>query len=138
MTEALEDYLEAIGVLIEANTEARVKDIADRLQVSKPTVHAALHDLEDRGYVMHEPYGAVHLTKSGKALAEVIREKHRVIKSFLQGLLGVDRETAEREACSLEHDLSDGTIARIARLLRWCRSDGTPVCEEVNEKSNAG
>ena len=62
MTESLEMYLETISLLREKTKMARVTDIARELGVSKPSVHAALHELERRGLIEHEHYGEVFLS----------------------------------------------------------------------------
>lgn len=117
MTESLEDYLEAIGDLGEGGILVRVTDVAARLRVSKPAVHNALHLLESRGLIEHRQYGTIQLTERGRLQSRAIRGRHDTLKHFLEGLLGVGPEAAEREACAMEHDLSDDTIRRIGGLL---------------------
>jgi DtxR family transcriptional regulator, Mn-dependent transcriptional regulator len=114
MTESLEDYLEAILLLGETEKAVRVSDIATRLEVSKPSVHHALHELEDRGLVEHQPYQDVFLTDKGLSAAREVRRRHAVLKSFLVDVLEVPEAEAEREACAMEHDLSADTIDKIA------------------------
>lgn len=117
MTESLEDYLEAIGDLGDEESLVRVTDVAMRLQVSKPAVHNALHLLESRGLIEHRQYGTIQLTAQGKIESRAIRGRHDTLKRFLEKLVGVGPEVAEREACAMEHDLSDDTIRRIGGLL---------------------
>jgi DtxR family Mn-dependent transcriptional regulator len=114
MTESLEDYLETILFLSETEKTIRVSDIAARLKLSKPSVHHALHVLEDRGLIRHEPYADVVLTEEGVAAAREVQRRHSLLKSFLTEVLGVSAENAERDACAMEHDLSEETIAKIA------------------------
>ena len=116
MTESLEDYLKAIAVLGEDRPHVRVTDVAALLDVSKPAVHNALHQLESRGLISHQQYGAVELTAEGTVEAWAIRKKHDVLKRFLEDLLGVEPDTAEREACAMEHDLSGETVGRLEGL----------------------
>ena len=65
MTQSLEDYLEVISLLIRDTGAARVKDIAEAMKVSKPSVHTALHELSDRGLILHEHYGRIEITEKG-------------------------------------------------------------------------
>ncbi len=114
MTESLEMYLETIGLLRERTKVARVTDIARELGVSKPSVHAALHELERRGLIEHEHYGEVFLSASGKAASAEIRRRHHLLTAFLRTIVGVGAETAERDACRIEHYLSKETMDKIA------------------------
>lgn len=116
MTESLEMYLETISVLRERTKLARVTDIARELGVSKPSVHAALHELERRGLIEHEHYGEVFLSPAGKAASTEIRRRHDLLTSFLRNVVGVCAETAERDACRIEHYLSKETMDRIGEL----------------------
>jgi DtxR family Mn-dependent transcriptional regulator len=118
MTESLEMYLETIGMLRERTDKARVTDIARELGVSKPSVHAALHELERRGLVEHEVYGDVFLSEAGQAAAAGIRRRHELLTAFLRDVVGVSAETAERDACRIEHYLSEETMARIEERMR--------------------
>ena len=99
LTESLEMYLETIGLLRETTKMARVTDIARELGVSKPSVHAALHELERRGLIEHEHYGEVFLSPEGKAASAEIRRRHGLLTAFLRNVVGVGPETAERDAC---------------------------------------
>jgi DtxR family Mn-dependent transcriptional regulator len=95
-----------------------VTDIAKELGVSKPSVHAALHELERRGLIQHEHYGEVFLSPAGKEASSAIRRRHDLLRAFLREIVGVSPETAERDACRIEHYLSDETMERIAELAR--------------------
>jgi DtxR family Mn-dependent transcriptional regulator len=107
-------YLETISLLHEKNRIARVTDIAVALGVSKPSVHVALHELENRGLIEHENYGEVFLTQAGKAESAAIRKRHDTLTAFLRDHLGVSPETAEKDACRIEHIISEETMARIS------------------------
>jgi DtxR family transcriptional regulator, Mn-dependent transcriptional regulator len=121
LTESLEMYLETIGLLREKTKMARVTDIARELGVSKPSVHAALHELERRGLIEHEHYGEVFLSPEGKEASAEIRRRHGLLTSFLRNVVGVGPETAERDACRIEHYLSKETMDLIAQ-----RMEGPP------------
>ena len=116
MTESLEMYLETISLLREKTKMARVTDIARELGVSKPSVHAALHELERRGLIEHEHYGEVFLSPSGKDASTEIRRRHGLLTAFLRNVVGVNPEIAERDACRIEHYLSKETMDRISEI----------------------
>lgn len=107
MTQSLEDYLEAICFIIQDKKVARVKDIAEFLNVKKPSVINAVKELLARGLVEHEKYGYIELTKKGQKKARIIYEKHIFLTDFFKNILGVSNENAESEACRMEHIFSD-------------------------------
>ena len=117
MTNSLEDYLETIFLLAQANGRTRVRDVAAALHVKMPSVIKAILELKNLGFVVQEPYGAVELTEAGQAAASQILGRHTLLKEFL-GLLKVDDETAEKDACTMEHILSAETLARIADFVK--------------------
>lgn len=108
-SEMAEDYVELIADLIDSAGEARPVDIAERLGVRPPTVTKNLARLQAAGLVRRERYRSVFLTDEGLALAEVCRHRHRVVVAFLKSL-GIDEETAERDAEGIEHHVSDKTL----------------------------
>jgi DtxR family Mn-dependent transcriptional regulator len=117
MTPSLEDYLEMVSFLAD-DGEVRVTDIASRLGVSKPSVLTALKNLETQGLLEHERYRRVNLTGEGVRQAAEIRERHSTLTSFLQEVIGVNAETAEKDACKMEHLLSEETLKKIKALVK--------------------
>jgi DtxR family Mn-dependent transcriptional regulator len=126
VTESLEMYLETIGLLREKSKVARVTDIARELRVSKPSVHAALHELERRGLIEHEHYGEVYLSPAGKAAAAEIRRRHGLLTEFLRDVVGVSPEIAEQDACRIEHYLSAETLEGIECCVERSRAPAAP------------
>jgi DtxR family Mn-dependent transcriptional regulator len=120
MTQSLEDYLEMVSFLSDEG-DVRVTAIAARLGVSKPSVLSALKVLEERGLLEHERYGTVSLTQKGVRQAAQIRDRHAILNSFLRDILGVSPDVAEKDACEMEHRLSEETLSKI-RALVWERS----------------
>ena len=122
MTESLENYLEMISFLSDEPENIpggiRVTDIASRLNVSKPSVLTALKNLEEQGFIEHRHYSTVTLTKKGKLEAMSIRERHLLLTSYLRDILGVSAETAEKDACKMEHLLSDETLDRMKNQVK--------------------
>lgn len=117
LSESLEMYLETIVLLEKREGSARVTDIARELGVSKPSVHIALHELEHRGLAEHERYGSIVLSASGRTAALEVSRRHRILSSYLSKILGVSPETAERDACRIEHYLSAETMERIEAVM---------------------
>lgn len=115
-----EDYLKAIHSLEEEQQTVRVKDIADRLDITRPSVSAAVKNLEKQGYVCHPRYDLVGLTPEGSKIAEAISHRHQVIKNFLSQVLGLDDAIAEKDACGMEHTISPETFESLARFMETC------------------
>ncbi|MBO7655381.1 MAG: metal-dependent transcriptional regulator [Kiritimatiellae bacterium] len=116
MTMSLEDYLETIFLLVQEEGGARVRDVAERLNVTMPSVNKAISELKKRGHVTQKPYGAIVLTEAGLQCAEDIIGRHRLLKQFLM-ILGVPEETAESDGCKIEHFLSRETLTCIERFV---------------------
>lgn len=99
----LEDYLESIARLAKDTGEAHVQEIADKLSVHKSTVTAALRSLADKGLIYYQAYRPARLTAKGSKIADEVVRRHEALRSFLGDVLLLDAETAERNACQLEH-----------------------------------
>ncbi|ANB32972.1 transcriptional regulator MntR [Rhodovulum sulfidophilum] len=112
----LEDYVEMIGDLIAEHGEARVADIAQRMGVAHPTATKAVSRLKREGLAVSRPYRGVFLTEDGAALAERVRQRHRVVVDMLVAV-GVPREAAELDAEGIEHHVSDTTLHAFERYL---------------------
>jgi DtxR family manganese transport transcriptional regulator len=117
--ELAEDYVELIAGLIRDQGEARPVDIAARLGVKLPTVSKSLDRLAREGLVTRAKYRSVFLTDTGRALAAECRRRHEIVVQFLIRL-GLDAETAERDAEGIEHHVSERTLA----LFRDFAQDG--------------
>ena len=107
-----EDYLEAVLVLQQKQGMVRSVDVARHMEVSKPSVCHAVATLRDGGFLpMDEDY-FLQLTDAGLEVAEQIYEKHRF---FTERLIeaGVDPETAERDACRMEHVISQESFEHL-------------------------
>lgn len=117
LTMANEDYLEAMvriedeGGLAEG-AGIRSVDVAQLLRVSKASVNKAIAALKNQGMVEQSHYGKVMLTPQGREIGAAVWRRHRLLRSFLVEELGVDYETADDEACKMEHALSEDTMDR--------------------------
>ena len=107
-----EDYLEAILVLKKKKGMVRSADVARHLEVSKPSVCHAVATLKKGGFLLMDGNRFLHLTDLGREVAEATYEKHRFFTDRLIEA-GVDPETAERDACRIEHVISEETFERL-------------------------
>ena len=107
-----EDYLEAILVLQRKKGMVRSVDVARHMDVSKPSVCHAVATLKNGGFLTMDDGFFLHLTNIGREVAEQIYEKHRFFTERLIAA-GVDPETAERDACRIEHVISEESFRRL-------------------------
>ena len=101
-----EDYLEAVLILQKQKGTVRSVDVARHLEVTKPCVCNAVATLRDGGFLTMDEDYSLHLTDVGREVAEQTYEKHRFFTDRLIEA-GVDPDTAERDACRIEHVISD-------------------------------
>jgi DtxR family Mn-dependent transcriptional regulator len=117
LSESLEDYLEVILALEKTNKVARVKDIADEMGVLRGSVTGALKTLAEKGLIHYKPYNFITLTRKGAKVAKEITRRHAIIKDFLENVLQMDDETAEANACRMEHAMDQAAIERLVRFI---------------------
>ncbi len=104
--ESEEMYLETILILQQKNAAVRSIDIARELNYSRPSVSRGVNLLQKKGFIAIEKNGLIRFTETGKAKAESVYERHRVITELLVST-GADRELAEENACRIEHVISE-------------------------------
>jgi DtxR family Mn-dependent transcriptional regulator len=124
LSASLEDYLEAIFNLVGSSKVARSKDIAKSLGVSRAAVTGALRLLRTKGLANYKPYDFVTLTEDGRVAAAKIVRKHNILKSFFVNVLGIDPATAQKAACSAEHELGPEVIARLLAFIEFVTDAG--------------
>ena len=114
---ASEDYLESMLMMKEQHGYIRSVDVADHLGVTKPSVTYATKRLRENGYITMDKDGLITLTERGMSIAASMLDRHQTLTRFLMAL-GVDRETAEADACKMEHDISQQTYDAICEHAR--------------------
>ena len=114
-TALLEDYVELIADLLASAGEARPTDIARRLGVSHATAVKTIARLKRSGLATARPYRGVFLSEKGRALAERVRVRHRLVVDLLRAL--VPTEAAESDAEGIEHHVSETTLKAFAEFL---------------------
>ena len=118
--ESGEMYLETIHVLLKKNGNVRSVDVSEHMGYSKPSVSRAVGLLKNGGYIQVDKDGYITLTEAGLSVAEKIYERHTVLSRMLTAL-GVDEDTAAKDACRLEHAISDESFEAIKRNLhKFC------------------
>ena len=128
-TQNQEDYLRALYILSERKDELKSSDVADYLNVSKPSVSEMVRRLNGEGFIISHPYSKLLFTKKGKRLAEQLTSKHRIIELFLKKMLKRSDAQIHEEALRLEHAFSDESIQKMRGLLGNPKEDphGKPI-----------
>jgi len=110
--ESAENYLETIYILDQGASKVHSIDIANELGYSKPSVSVAMKNLREKGLVEMDDSAHISLTESGRQIAESMYERHMVISDWLI-FLGVDKKTAVKDACRMEHAMSERSFAAL-------------------------
>ena len=127
-TASMEDYLEAIAKLAEGKKVVKVKQLSQTLGVKMPSVTSALKKLSQQELVEHERYGHIKLTPEGDEVARDVIYRHEALTRFFAQALGISRETAEEDACKIEHVISSLSMERLAKFVEFmeaCPLGGT-------------
>ena len=112
LTVSKQDYLETILDHSSRGESVRSVDIAQAFGYSRASVSRAIKQLREDGFLQQEPYGRITLTEAGLREARLVRQRHDLLKYYLVAILGVDEETAEQDACRMEHVVSQATLRR--------------------------
>ena len=115
LTESAEDYLESISNLVERNGYASVSDVAEELDVIRPSVSIMIKRLADLGYLRREPYRGFVLTPSGQKVAASVQQRHAVLSELFEQL-GLDPARFHADIEGLEHHISDAALPRFQAL----------------------
>lgn len=122
LSAVMEDYLEAIFNLNNEKRVVRVKDIAKRMDVKMPTVTSMLKTLSDRGLVHYEKYEYVELTEGGTDVGKEMQRRHEILSRFLTDVLRINLETANEDACKMEHALSAATLESLIDFMEFIQT----------------
>jgi Mn-dependent DtxR family transcriptional regulator len=121
--ESAENYLETILTLGKAGQSVRSIDVVNELGFSKPSVSIAMKNLREKELIEIDQDGHIILTEVGRQIAESVYERHLLISEWLIHL-GVDQETAIKDACKMEHAMSEQSFAVIKNHIDgWKRNN---------------
>lgn len=112
LQESGEMYLESIYVLSKKNESVLSIDVCEYMGYSKPSVSRAVKILRENGYITVEKNGSLSLTDKGSSVAESMYQRHTVLTNFLESL-GVESDVASRDACKIEHVISEESFDAI-------------------------
>lgn len=150
MQKSTQDYLKAVYGLSKNGDLVSTTEISEKLAVTPASVTEMLKKLADEGYVQYSPYHGSILTDKGLQEAKKITRKHRLLETFLSDVLHIGKDKVHKQACQMEHALSDEAEESLCRLLKHpdtCSDDGKPIpacdlpfsnCEECISLHNRG
>jgi len=133
LTPSTQDYLEVILKLSDEDKNVRITDIANSLNITKASVTETIDLLIEQDLVTKEKYGPVTLTPKGVLEAKKVKKMHKVIYEFLIQALNVTPETADKDACMIEHVISKETIIRMIDFLEK-NNQSYAKCKDLNLK----
>lgn len=107
-----EDYLKAIHILQRSRRSVHSVDVSEYLGVSRPSVSQAVKSLCKMGFLRMDVDHTLHLTSTGEEVSERLLERHRFFAAYLRNA-GVDASTAEKEACRMEHVISEDSFQKL-------------------------
>ncbi|WP_319524340.1 metal-dependent transcriptional regulator [uncultured Desulfosarcina sp.] len=122
ITATMEDYLKVIFDLDKTKKMVRVKDIANRLGVKMSSVTSMLKKLAKYGLVRYRKYEYVELEETGADFAQEVCKRHMILVRFLSDILTVDKKTAAKEACKMEHLISLETLGNLNDFMNFVES----------------
>ena len=116
-TESQENYIETIYILSKKKPVVRSVDIANELGFKKPSISIAMKSLREQELITVTEEGYIYLTPAGLKIAKAVYERHQVLTEILKKI-GVSEETAEEDACRVEHVISSETFKCIKTKLK--------------------
>lgn len=117
LTNSQEEYLKMIYVLSSTEKIARVTDIAQKLNITKPSVNKGIKTLKEMQLVNYETYGEITLTEKGIKIARAIIKRFDIIKIFLKEILDVPEEQAKKEAAAMKTAISTETEEKLEKYV---------------------
>ena len=127
LTESLEKYLLAIFELLNQKENIKVKDVSAYLKIGGPATADAIKTLAARGFINYVPYGTISLTPKGASAAELKRYRHRTISKFLNNVLDIEQNEAEKNANAIEYSMTEDVLIKFVHFLDFM---GQCSCKE--------
>jgi DtxR family transcriptional regulator, manganese transport regulator len=123
----IEEYVEAIYTLEMRSGRAHTTDIALILNIKPPSVTEMLQKLHDMDLVIYEPYRGAKLTPPGMKMAQELMQSHKTLVEFFE-IIGIDNETAEVDACQIEHHVAAKTMKQLRKFVEFIQK---APCEPI-------
>ena len=115
MGDLIKIYLELIDDLLNKYGEARIVDIANRLDIAQSTANKTIKRLKSQGYIKKDPYRSIFLTIKGQKIASFSKKRHNIVYNFLLNL-GLNQKIASADAEGIEHHVSRKTLKKMDKF----------------------
>ena len=122
LSSGLEDYLETIYIAHVNNKPLKGAELARQLNVSRASVSEALAKLVAKKLINYNSYENISITNNGLKEAKKVYQKHHILETFFQEVLGVEKSQASENACKIEHIISQDLIDRIEKYIKYCEN----------------
>ena len=123
----IEEYVEVIYTLEMECGRAHTSDIALKLNIKPPSVTEMLQKLHDMDFIIYEPYRGAKLTPLGMNLGQELMQSHKTLTEFFE-IIGIDKETAEVDACQIEHHVAAKTMKQLRKFIEFIQK---APCEPI-------
>lgn len=123
LSSSLEDYLECVYNRINLNGAVKAIEISKDLNVSRASVTEALNKLAQKEYINYGRYEMISITEAGIKKAREIINKHNVIQSFFEDVLGISSTEAANTACQIEHIITENILEKLSSFNKFCSSE---------------
>ena len=110
-----EDYLKAVLTIRKQKGSCRSVDVAEHLQLTKASISRAVARLSKDGLLEKNYDGQLYLTEAGQKRADEVEERYELLYQIFLNL-GLSEEKADKDACNIEHCVSEETYEK---LLAW-------------------
>ena len=117
ISKSQEEYLKTMYILKTQGKDLRVTDIANQMNISKPSVNKAIKVLKENKLISYETYGKIELTEQGEDLAKKILEAYDIVYVFLKDVLGLEKKDATLEAEKIKLTMADSTLNSLAKYV---------------------
>lgn len=123
LSASLEDYLEIICKLLESSKSVKAVEIAKKLNISRASVSEALSKLVEKDLIIYEGHKGITITEKGLNQALKVIDRHNTLTEFFEKTLGIDSNTAESNACKIEHVITEDVFQRISNFQKYCNKN---------------
>jgi DtxR family Mn-dependent transcriptional regulator len=113
----VEDYLQVIHYMTRDGVPVIAARLAERLDVTPPTVTATLQRMQRDGLITHGPRKEIRFTDQGRQIAEDIVRRHALAERLLTDLLKMPWHESHEEAHGVEHAMTPKLQARLLQAL---------------------
>lgn len=122
LSSGLEDYLEAIYIAHINNKPLKGAELARQLGISRASVSEALTKLVAKDLIKYNSYEAISITQKGIEEAKTVYSKHHTLEQFFEKILHIEKSEASRNACEIEHIISQNVLEELAKFTKYCEN----------------